>query len=1006
MISLVLAMVWTRRGQAVTLALLALFAVASAVAAPAYLLATNRAVGAGQIATATPAERGLVISGRQDMRSDSGGPDLAGVGAALIDLPGFRYVYSAEFPAIGIERTDRVASRLVFRQDACAHLRIVAGRCLIGEGEVVIGTHTAERLTLAAGDPVTMTAAVFNEDPRRPVFLPDGQPHRLTVAGVYTVPDPAETFWGTHSYFTTVPDRPPAEPVFVGAATMTTMDHGVTTIAIDGTAGPAALAIDGLPALRAGLAGLQQNTAKLGAGVQVTTEMPAMLDRIDAGRAAARVVVPVLAVPLVLLACFSIFLAVSYGAQGRQPELAVVALRGVRWWHRWWLAAGESLVAILAGALAGCVAGQLVVNLVAAARFPGVGADPDWSSLRYAPLAAAAALGAAVLAQRRQLLSPVAALLRRNPVTANGPRALVVEAVVVLLAVVSAVQLAVSGGELTGLGLLAPAFVMLALALLAARALLPLVTRLAAGALARGRPGLALAGFQLARRPGAQRLFALLVATVAVAGYAAAAVDVAARGRVVQAGVGVGADRVVTVQPVSRSRLLATVRRIDPDGRFAMAAVRLPSNDASTGRGLAVDTTRLAAVATWPDGATPAGDVAGLLRPPTAEPVTIAGRDLTVDATTTGFAGGVDLRLNVAVSSLTGLGDSVVNLGELRGGRQRYQQRVEICRDGCRVNGIELQPLNVVVGIEGRVELHSLGTVNPVVTLPTTELADPARWRPPPGSELAGGPGGLRIEVNAPNGLPGGAWLRPATAPLPLPAAGAGRKPLGDTVTGLDSRPTVVTRVAELPAVPVLGVRGQLVDLEYADRLAVDAGQAVTPQVWLNAQAPPDILDRLAAEGLTVTGDTRSGQIRRQLAEQGPALAVGFHVLAGVLAVLLGAGTLVLAAAVDRTRRVEDLSALRAQGLSRAAVRRATLGTYPVLVAIAAVMGALTAAAGWAVTGWALPLAGLDPPELPLPLWPGPLAVPAATLGVLALLAAVAAATGRHLYRRIQRGST
>jgi hypothetical protein len=947
-----------------------------------------------------------VISGRQDMRNDSGAPDFATVGATLIALPGFRYVYSAEFPAIGIEPTTRRASRLVFRQDVCAHLRIVAGRCLAGEGEVVIGARTAERLQLSAGDSITLTSAVFNEDPRQPNYVPDGRPQRLGIAGVYTVPDRTESFWGSHGYFASVPDRPPGEPVFAGAPTMTAMDHGVTAMAIDGMAGPAALDIDGLDTLRTGLVALKQNSAKLGSGVQVTTEIPAMLDRIDAGRAAARVLVPVLAVPLVLLACFSIFLAVSYGAQGRQPELAVVALRGVRWWHRWWLATGESLVAIGAGALTGCLAGQLLVNVVAAARFPGVGADPDWSSLRYAPVAAAAALGAAALAQRRQLLSPVAALLRRNPVTVGGARAFLVDALVVLLAGISTAQLAVSGGELTGLGLLAPAFVILALSLIAARALLPLVNRLAARALARGRPGLALAGFQLARRPGAQRLFALLVATVAVAGYAAAAVDVAAGSRGVQAGLGVGADRVITVEPVSRSQLLAAVGRIDPDRRFAMAAARLASSDTSAERGLAVDTTRLAAVAVWPRDAPPVGEVAERLRPPTGEQVRFAGRDLTVDATTTGFGSGVNLRLSVSVSSLTGLGDSVVNLGELQDGRGRYQQRVEICRDGCRLNGIELQVLNAAVGIKGRVELNSLGTVNPVATLPTTELADPARWRMPLGGALATGPGGLRIDVNGPNGLPGGAWILPSAATWPLPAAVAGPMPAADTVSGLDGKPTVLTRVDRLPAVPALGVRGLLVDFAYADRLAVDAGRTVQPQIWLNAQAPPDIVDRLAAEGLVVVGDTRSGQIRRQLDEQGPALAVGFHVLAAALAVLLGMGALVLAAAVDRTRRVEDLSALRVQGLSRAAVRRATLGTYPVLVVIAAVVGGLTAIAAWAVTGWALPLAGLNPPQLPLPSWPAPLAVPAATLAVLVLLAAVAAATGRHLYRRIHRGRT
>ncbi|MET0418976.1 MAG: FtsX-like permease family protein, partial [Actinoplanes sp.] len=750
---------------------------------------------------------------------------------------------------------------------------------------------------------------------------------------------------------------------------------------------------------------LKDTSAKLGAGVQITTEMPTLLDRIDAGRSAARLLVPVLAVPLVLLACFSIFLAVGYGTEGRQPELAVVALRGARWWMRWWLATGENLAAILLGALAGCLAGQLLVNAVAAARFPGVGADPDWSSLRYAPLAALAALSAAVLAQRRQLLSPVATLLRRNPVVPGGVRALIVEALIVVLAVVSAAQLAISGGALTGLGLLAPAFVMLALALLAARALLPVVTRLARRALAAGRPGLALAGFQLARRPGAQRLFALLVATVAVAGYAAAAVDVASAGRAVQAGVGVGADRVVDVRPVFHSQLLHAVDQVDPDGRFAMAAAHLPSQSAADPLGLAVDARRLATVATWPAGAPPVGEVAARLRPDTPEPIEFTGSDLTIDATTSGIQRGKELTLSVAVSSTAGLGDTVVSLGRLENGPFRYQQRVPVCREGCRLHGIELSPLaGGAVGLTGRVVLTSVGTVNPVVTLPTAELADPARWRMPLYGALASTPDGLRIDIDGPSGLPGGAWLHPSSAFWPLPAAVAGPVPAGDAVTGLGGATTAVRPVAELPAVPMLGVRGTLVDLDYADRLSTDARSALLPQVWLNADAPADILDRLAAAGLTVLRDTQSAQVRRQLDDQGPALALMFHVLAGGLAVLLGAGALVLAAVVDRTRRAEDLSALRTQGLSRKAARPATLGTYPALVAIAAVVGGLTAAAGWALTGWALPLAGLDPPPLPMPSWPGLLAVPVTILVVFLLLAVVAAATGHNLYRRIETG--
>ena len=290
--------------------------------------------------------------------------------------------------------------------------------------------------------------------------------------------------------------------------------------------------------------------------------------------------------------------------------------------------------------------------------------------------------------------------------------------------------------------------------------------------------------------------------------------------------------------------------------------------------------------------------------------------------------------------------------------------------------------------------------------MPAARLADPAHWRMRLFGRLSAAAGGLRIDVDGPSGLPGGAWIRPVDTPTPLPAAYAGRPPTGSVITGLGGDRMPVTIVDRLPAVPRIGGHATLVDLEYADRLAVDASTAVAPQVWLGPHTPADILDRLAEQGLTVTGDTRSAQVRRQLDEQGPALSLWFYVLAGGLSVLLGAGALVLAAAVDRGRRVEDLSALRAQGLSRATLGRATLWTYPILVAVAAVVGLIGALLVWAATGWALPLAGIQPPDLPLPSWPRALSVAGPAAAVFVLLAAVATGTGHDLRRRIDRRGT
>ncbi|GAA4590406.1 hypothetical protein BJY16_009224 [Actinoplanes octamycinicus] len=1007
MTGLVLAMVWRRRGQAVTLALLAVLAVASAVAAPAYLIAADRAVAAGQIATAAPGELGLSISASLSAQAgaDPAAPppvDFTAVAAALVDLPGFDYVYASEYPAVGIEPSLEFASRMVFRQGVCEHLTVRAGRCPAGEGELLLGERTAARLGLRPGDPVTLTGARFNNDPQTPGYVPAAIPQRLTVVGTYAVRDAGEPYWGTHGYFTATPGRGPGEPVFTLMATVAAMDHPGTDVSIDGMAGPDVLDVDRLGDLRAGIDRLGDTAGKLGSGVQFSTGLPGLLDRIDAGRAAARQLVPVLAVPLVLLACFSIFLAVGYGAEGRQDELAVVALRGSRWWTRWWLATGESLVAVLTGALLGCLAGQLLVNAVAANRFPGVGVDPGWSSLRYAPLAAVAALAAAVAAQRRQLLSPVSTLLRRNPVR-RGRRVLITEAVVVVLAVVAGIQLAVSNGSLTGLGLFAPALLILAFALVAARLLVPVVTRWAARALRRGRPGTALAGFQLSRRAGAERLFALLVATVGVAGYAACGVDTAARGRDVEADLGTGAARVLDVGPVYRQQLLAAVRAVDEHGEFAMAVSRLPSGGPTVPSGLAVDSPRLAAVADWPAGAPAVRDVADRLRPAAADPPVFDGTDISVTATTTGLEAGKRLRLSVALTALDGRGDTEVQLGLLQPGRRVYQQRVPVCRGRCRLNGIGLTAVGTALGITGRVVLHELGTVNPVTTaVPAGQLRDPGRWRMAANGSLTADPAGLRIDVDAAGGLSAAAWVQPVDTPWPLPVAHAGPLPPGAMLTGLDAGPLPAVPIAGLPAVPLLGRHGTLVDLEYADRVAVDAALAQLPQVWLNDRAPPDIVDRLSAQGLTVTGDHRAGLTRLRLAAQGPALALWFHVLAAGLAVLLGAGALVLAAAVDRGRRVDDLTALRVQGLGRGATGRATLWTYAILVFAATVVGLVVAVGVWALTGWTLPLAGLTPPDLPLPAWPRPGAVLAACGTVAAVLFLVALATGRDLRNRIE----
>jgi putative ABC transport system permease protein len=545
-----------------------------------------------------------------------------------------------------------------------------------------------------------------------------------------------------------------------------------------------------------------------------------------------------------------------------------------------------------------------------------------------------------------------------------------------VLALVTGAQLVLSDGSLTGVGLFAPALALLTLALLLSRVLLPLIGRAAAAALRRGRLGPALAGLQLTRRPGASRLFALLVAAAAVAGYAGCAVDTGVLGRDEQARLGAGAERVLTVQPVSGRQLLAAVTAADPEAKWAMAVTQISSGGDVAMPGLAVDTGRLAEVATWPADATPAWRVAEQLRPVATEPTTIDGPELSVDVTSSSDR----LQLTVSVSSVSG--EAAVDMGRLRAGRATYRQRPEICHDGCRINGLQIGGSGKTQ-VKAQVVIHSLGN----------------HWLASEPAKLTTGPDDVTVAVDVSPTYGEVARLRPGGVPDPLPIAASGTPP--EAIKSLADDTLRVTSVAALPVVPSLGRRAFLVDLNYVGLLASGTRRAQAAQVWLNSAAPPDAVDRLTAQGLTVVDDTGRAAIQDRLEQQGPALSLAFYLLAAGLATLLGVGALVLTVAVDRGRRTEDLLAMRVQGLRRGPAGKATFWTYPVLVTAAVAMGVLVGLAGWRLTGWALPLAGVAPPDIPLPGQP--------RLGVLLwwgvaillpyLLAAVAG--GRDLRRRV-----
>ncbi|MFI5913116.1 hypothetical protein [Dactylosporangium sp. NPDC051541] len=957
MIALVLAMLRTRRGQAVALVLLSLFAVGATVAVPAYLAAVDVAVTQGEVAAARPDERAITVTAEADVRGTAYSIDFDSVAGALLDQPGFTHTYSVRFPVVGLEPGGDGGSHLEYRQDACAHVTLRSGRCLLGAGEILINAETADRLELEAGDRATIAYAriVSNSLSGVSFFTPDGPFSEVVIVGVVT---------GTG-------------PVLTNAATIERLQPQQAAVALDATADPAVF--DDLPALRARLAQLQQRAKAVGGAYQVTTNLPALADRVEQSRDLARRSVPAGAVPLLLLAYLALYLAVDYGAEGRRPELAVVALRGARWWHRLLLAIGEPVAAILAGSVAGLIAGRLAVAALVGWRLPGVPVAAGLGNADGTGLAALTALGAvavALLAQRRHLAGPVTELLqrvRRRP--RLGWRSAVVVAV---LAAAALVQLFTTGGRLDGVGLLAPALCIAALAVAGARLLAPAARALGRSALRRGHLGLALAALQAGRRPAAQRMLLLLITAVAVLGYAVSATDVAAQDRDLAARIGTGGTRVLAIGPATRQQLLHAVRTADPAGRWAMAVAQLPPGAPGEPAKLAVDTPRLPAVVPWlrQYGDLDPARLPALLHPPARDPVVLEGKAARFDVDVTS-TGNEPVRIKAVLESVTGRGSAVLDLGTVAAGPYTLTRTDAVCTDGCRLAALKLSSDRIGgAAIDAVITLRGLSA-------PAADLADADRWRATGGTLTATGDG-LRFTVKGV--LTDGAWLQPADAPYPLPVVAT--VPLPNRLAGLDGLPTDVRTAGRAAALPRVGSTGALVDLEYADRVSADGGAARAPEVWLTAAAPPDAVQRLTDQGLQITADRDTATVRARLDREGPALALWFHLFTGALAVLLAAGGLLMIAAVDRSARTADHTALRTQG-----VRLRSVGwVYPGLVLIGGILGLGASLAVWRLTGWSLPVFGAatERPDLPLPHWPATLALPSAWLACMLLLTTVA----------------
>jgi hypothetical protein len=830
----------------------------------------------------------------------------------------------------------------------------------------------------------------------------------VRVVGVYEVVDPADPYWGDGSHVglgsRTAAER---ETLFTAEASLPAFQR--VTFAHELVAAPPAFADADVEHFQTRL--LTDATRLRRQGYTVTTsQLATVFDRIVADR---RNVTTGVAVGVAVLLLFTWF-TIAVVLRG-----AVVQIRGdVGWWRlhgvpggRGWLSAlGQGIIPLFAGTAAGAAAG-LGLGIGLAGTVEGDAARRTaWSLvLLLVGLMVAGGLVAVVTTQLRTLRTPVRDLIRRVPARAGRWQRSLVDLVLVVLAAAAVGQALTVGRDAAGLALLAPGLAVLAIALVAAWAVPPLVAWLAARALRGGRLAVALVAVSMARRSGTNRLFALVGVAVALLITGLVGWDTAARTQWQRAALETGAERVVTVSSVDAGRLLAAVRAADPTGTQAMAVVNRPQILDSPPV-LAVDSTRLPVVAGWREEYGGGLDqVAAALRPPAPEPVLVAADRLLVEATGSD-PGGAPVRLRVLLRRVdTGEPVEAV-LGPLSETPDAHPADLPGCAAGCRLVGFELLGPELPDGSRAalltgaQVELLRLSDGDGAELAPGL-LAQPSRWRPALGPRNLGpaittGEDGLLLTVpelppEPELGRDGWVFVVDAPAPVPVVTAGWRPDPVGETrLAPLPGAAVPVEVVGTAALLPWVGEYGAVVDLEYAARLVPFEVPGGTPQVWLSASASPSIVDDLRAAGLVPLREESLPANLDRLSAEGSAVGVRFQAVVALVGLVLAAGAVAVLSAQERAGRAAELAALRAQGVAAAVVRAVGYGGVAVMTGAAVLVGLVAGLVGAAIArllhpgfidGWSvLPTA----PPHPLPVAAG-LAAAVLVLGAAATAAAV-----------------
>lgn len=393
---------WTRRGVSLLLLVVAAAAVASSAAGPLYLRAGQESLLRDAVAAAPPAATGIEVS-RAAGEVPGSLDRLRGTVERLTgDLPAYGP------PIGGVERDVRAlgpdgellaSTRLVYRDDACAHVALTAGRCPSEPGDVAISAEGARVADAQVGTSLDLSGT----------FGATSGELTVTVVGIWQVRDSSEAYWYGRDYFVALrgpsngtaidalltPERTfSALPAGQAAAARTTTTTS-TSVLVDRPVDASRVALSDVPLLRARLGALPGQLSRETEKTQLQSFLPFTLDTAERAGSALRRPVLLVTWQLLVLAWFVLYVVVAGATSARGLEVALAKLRGFPPTATVAFALLETVLVLLAAVPLGLLAGHVAVRLLArAALGPAIPVVLTSTTL----LAAGAALAGALVA--------------------------------------------------------------------------------------------------------------------------------------------------------------------------------------------------------------------------------------------------------------------------------------------------------------------------------------------------------------------------------------------------------------------------------------------------------------------------------------------------------------------------------------------------------------------------------------------------------------------------------